>query len=204
MEKEWIMKNRGFTLIELLIVVAIIAILAAIAVPNFLEAQTRSKVARVKSDLRSLNLAFMAYYTDNQKVPPDGNDVMTWSWQMENPGRQPDFPLIGDIGQFYAFRYFARLTTPVAYMTSIPHDAFTRRMPYGYDTLGQDPCGYCIAASCGPDTIAGDWLRSFGTNTGSALAYDPTNGTKSRGDIWRAMIVLDQDVFKTHYPFDFH
>ncbi len=73
-------KIKGFTLIELLIVVAIIAILALIAVPNFLEAQVRSKVSRAKSEMRSLATALEAYYVDNNAyvtgyghpVPPYG------------------------------------------------------------------------------------------------------------------------------------
>jgi len=62
--------KKGFTLIELLIVVAIIGILAAIAVPNFLNAMVRSKVARVQSELRRLSQAYTMDHMDNNAYPP--------------------------------------------------------------------------------------------------------------------------------------
>lgn len=97
--------RKGFTLIELLIVVAIIAILAAIAVPNFLEAQTRSKVSRCKADMRSLVTALESYAVDNNKYPPPADTALA-------NGNQA-------WGTYFHSRIPNYLTTPVAYVTSL-------------------------------------------------------------------------------------
>ena len=57
--------NRGFTLIELLIVVVIIGILSAIAIPKFASTKERAFLATMKSDLRNLVTAQEAYLSDN-------------------------------------------------------------------------------------------------------------------------------------------
>jgi type II secretion system protein G len=63
-------KQSGFTLIELLIVIAIIGILAAIAIPNLLNAVQRGKQKRTMSDMRALATAIEAYAVDNNSYPP--------------------------------------------------------------------------------------------------------------------------------------
>ena len=99
--------RKGFTLIELLIVVAIIAILAAIAVPNFLEAQTRSKVSRVLNDMRTVAVAIQAYTVDNN-IPPVPYAGNIWQQNIQT-------------GQVLAWAGI-QLTTPIAYITTLPMD----------------------------------------------------------------------------------
>ncbi len=62
-------KERGFTLIELLIVVAIIGIIAAIAIPNLLNAINRGRQKRTMSDMRTIGTACEAYAVDNSFYP---------------------------------------------------------------------------------------------------------------------------------------
>ncbi len=60
------MNRKGFTLIELLIVVVIIGILAAIAIPKFANTKEKAVVASMKSDLRNLVTAQESFFSDNQ------------------------------------------------------------------------------------------------------------------------------------------
>src|SRR5690606_19174726 len=88
---------------------AIIAILAAIAVPNFLEAQTRAKVSRAQADMRSIATALEAYRIDNNGYPYGVVDnVLAPAFSPAN----------------IQYTVVARLSTPISYITSYPLDAF--------------------------------------------------------------------------------
>ena len=114
------LRTRGFTLIELLIVVAIIAILAAIAIPNFIEAQVRAKVSCAKADMRSIATALEAYRLDNRDYPPD----LMW-YQLLYGGYQSGAWTLTLSHELLALHV---VTTPIAYMSSVPNDAFENRV----------------------------------------------------------------------------
>jgi len=71
-------KRGGFTLVEIMIVVAIIALLAAIAVPGFLRARKRSQASRIINDLRLIDSAVDQYAIENNKST--GSTVNTGDW----------------------------------------------------------------------------------------------------------------------------
>jgi len=182
--------NRAFTLIELLIVVAIVAILAAIAVPNFLEAQTRSKVSRALADQRTLATAMESYAVDAGRYPAYGNS--------------DDYaPFAGEAVVFVP----TRTTTPVAYLTTLPPDGFPGRRTglapgkrttyfymHDYATvyLGKTQAEGHVQAhfrSLTDGDRAALWtVWSFGPDIDDdhgIVFYDPTNGTVSDGDLMR-------------------
>src|SRR4051812_25203939 len=66
-----IQKSRGFTLIELMIVVAIIGILAAIAIPNFIKFQAKSKQSEAKTNLKAVFTSEKAYFGERDKFTTD-------------------------------------------------------------------------------------------------------------------------------------
>ncbi len=194
--------QRAFTLIELLIVVAIIGILAAIAVPNFLNAQVRAKSSRVLGDLRSIRTALEMYVIDYNRAILDPNELANAGIYQQGS------------------RVWGQLTTPTAYISpSAFIDPFVPTEPptgnaaweavmdgvYHYRNIdymrkvnnqnatnNADPNARYVARSPGPDRwYIGDPQRLL-----RSMTYDPSNGLKSVGDI----MVTDKGILGENFP----
>ncbi len=197
--------NRpGFTLIELLIVVAIIAILAAIAVPNFLEAQVRAKVSRAKSDLRTIATALESYAIDNARYPPSNGAVeglttpiayLTSSVFTDPFGRNrasPPYP-----ADIYAYANMSEDNWPPTLgAIYTDQDKVNRTIDLKWLTLSNGPDGDTeVQDPTANYTITPAGLTKFFSGLYTTTTYyDPTNGTVSDGDI-----VMSQKGFLT-YP----
>lgn len=201
----WFALRKGFSLIELFLIVAIIAVLTAIAIPNFVDSQYRAKLSRGRAELRTAAVAVEAYKIDNLQYPYDGYFVS---------GPPTNY-------NFWYLPY--TLSTPVAYLrTSIIQDPYRESVtiPVGgsqtnnirytnvdstWGTAFSDLSGhispsafygevlkefgrYKISLS-GPDRTYGPYgFEGISTYPSSNLQmpYDPTNGLYSLGDLLRS------------------
>ncbi len=198
-------KQKAFTLIELLIVVAIIGILAAIAVPNFLNAQTRAKIARVISDLKAITQAMEMYRLDKNSYICESESYI--SMHEVQPHAE-------------AGLYF--LVTPTSYIASIPRDPFENKFATASGTTGLDMYEVSVAPanpepikkfyninSRGPDQDEDMGSRSDLQNGTTVRTFSPSNGLNSDGDIYRwggdasvlkGNIIVDGNIYHNTMP----
>ena len=166
------MRNTGFTLLELLIVVSILALLAAIATPNYRDAVMKSRVAQVQMDLRNLGAALQSYRIDHNLYPRRNNNLL-----------------------FFAQYLLPDLTSPVAYLGTV-----SVRDPFGpveeFEPPVEDSFGPTIVRSV--QLVKNSYMYTPYVSF-SFLQGNP--GYRREGFVMASIGPDRQDSFIVDYPF---
>ena len=190
------MHIKGFTLIELLIVVAIIGILAAIAVPNFMNARVRAQISRVVSDERAVVEAYQLYNLDQGKWPPH----IDTSRAQHHYVTTPIAYLSTSVIDIFAASALAKTDTtwvnsqgqyhcePAAFWHTNSWAGAVNNNPQYFKTENRNAAYFVM--SYGPD-------QKFDQYKPEAQLYNASNGTTSDGDILTPV----PGQFQTGYPY---
>jgi prepilin-type N-terminal cleavage/methylation domain-containing protein len=113
-------KRAGFTLVEIMIVVAIIALLAAIAVPGFLRARKRSQASKILNDLRMINGAVDQYAIENNKQSTDQVTIEDWTKYIKK-----DIPIYATGADLFGNTYGPQVVDSLPKVPQASYDALS-------------------------------------------------------------------------------
>ncbi|MGI6455453.1 MAG: type IV pilin protein [bacterium] len=179
------MKHKGFSLIELLIVVAIIGILVAIAVPNFLNAQIRARVARSQTDIRSIVTALESYRLDHNTIPPyDEQIIPTHNKNLFQLSTPVSYLNVGQLES--PFSRQGRLSSGYWYYNwSIFEDREGQLRPFYWNHEENQEITRWMVSSLGPDQKTFSYRQIGEIKLLLFIEYNPSNGLTSPGIIQR-------------------
>lgn len=147
--------EEGFTLLELMVVVAIIAIIAGILVPNFFHARAQAAVSACEANIRAIATAAELYYSDNQQYPNSGTVDTT----------------------------FGDANSPGHYLSQTPQDPASGGNGYTFNannTPSNGQQGYTISCSGIHDSSALTKISGGNSGTATHIFYDSSAGFSAK------------------------